>query len=489
MTVKTAGRRPSARARQAAAPASAEEFMRAFNAKDFAKAKRIVEALLEREPSWTDAQIAYAQLLYQQYGETDRPLEILTDVRAREPDLPLPLTLFATIHSSLGQTEEAVAYARRCVEVSPETPDSYLAIHRAHPEEGPALAEAIERVLGERAPNDRQRVTFHGILGRIADRAGDIDRAFAAFTRSKSILPNRYDREQMERHAAEMARVFDAELIASKARFGLGDQKPTFILGMPRSGSTLLERIVSAHPNVDTAGERTELAKIGLDLRRAMGAPAIGLPGDCDFFAALSKSQIRAAANAYLAGVRPALANPNALRWIDKMPGNFMLVGFIKMLMPKASVIHARRNPLDVALSCYTQSFFEGHDYSQDLASLGHYIAVQRRMMAHWDRAAPQAVLEVRYEDVVADLERQARRALDHLGLPWNEACLSPQDSERAVLTASIDQVRKPIYDSSIGKWRRYERHLAPVLDAWRAMGGETLDALIAETDIEEADS
>lgn len=459
---------------------SADSFMKAYESRAYAEARRIAEALLIRDPDWTEAKIAYAQLLYEQFGEVERPIALLEAILERDPALPRVLTLLASIHTSIGQKDQAVLLARRCVEASPETPEAYLTLWRADASQGEALAAEIERVLGERSTTDRQKLVFHSTLGQIFDRIGDVDRAFAEFTAANRMRPAAYSALHMERRYLNMARRFDAETIANLRRHGVGDTKPVFILGMPRSGSTLLERIVSRHPSVDTAGERTEMAKICEDLREIHGAPIAGNPGCCDYFGDLSKIEIRTAANRYLALLRPALKNPNALRWIDKMPGNFMLVGFIQALLPKARIIHAHRDPLDVALSCYTQSFFEGHEYAQNLQALAHYMAIQRRFMAHWRTVSETPILDVRYRDVVADLEGQARRALDHLGLDWNEDCLTPQQSDRAVLTASVDQVRKPIYDSSLGKWRRYERHLAPLFDTWRAMGSDVLDDMLS---------
>lgn len=474
------------RARRASAPPAAPtaaEAARAYDVQDYARARQILEALLERDPNWVDGQIFLAHLLYSQFGEFDRPESVLLSLLKRHPGHAKALSLISTIQLGAGMQEDAALNALRCMDAAPCVADAYLTLFRIQPHRGAEIAAEIERVLRDRQPNDRQRIVFHWTLGRILDAADEVDRAFAEFTAAQRLKGGAYDFQANERRVGNMIQAYDPLFARTAGRFGVNDARPVFIVGLPRSGSTLLERSLSRHPAVDTAGERADMFRLAEALRRIRGHPEPGQRRCCEYFRVLTKNEIRTAGNDYLTQARAALKHVEARRWIDKMPGNVALLGFIHQLLPKARMIHALRNPLDTALSCFTQSFESGHEYTQNLEWLAHYIALQRRYMAHWRRVLPTPILEVRYEDVVADLEREARRAIAHLELDWNAACLSPQASDRVVATASIEQVRRPIYSGSIGKWRRYERHLTPLLDLWREMGEETFDSLMAEVE------
>jgi hypothetical protein len=241
---------------------------------------------------------------------------------------------------------------------------------------------------------------------------------------------------------------------------GGGDSSrlPIFVLGMPRSGTTLTEQIIASHPQVHGAGELPYLMEIA---RRDIGSGSV-FPNNLH---SLDRMKLTAMAAEYV--TRLQRRAPGMRHITDKMPSNFYAVGLIHLMLPNARIIHVKRNPVDTCLSCFTQPFSSEQNYTFDLAELGRYYVDYFRLMQHWREVLPTgAFLDVQYEDIVADKEVQARRIIEYCGLEWNDACLDFHKNKRAVQTASAVQVRQPIYQSSVERWRKYERFLGPLLDA-----------------------
>jgi len=257
--------------------------------------------------------------------------------------------------------------------------------------------------------------------------------------------------------------VFTIEMMRSRA--GLGDQSalPIFVLGMPRSGTTLVEQILASHPNVFGAGELPELDDAVTKLVGSeVGGGRLVFPELIPVWPAENLSQL---ARDYVRRLKEIA--PTATRVVDKMPANFRFVGLIHLLLPNARIIHTRRDPVDTCLSCYSKLFSGDQPYTYDLGELGRYYRAYEKLMGHWRNVLSEGVmLDVQYEEVVADLEGQARRIVTHCGLDWHDACLAFHKAERPIRTASATQVRKPIYRSSIGRWRPYAHLLRPLLEA-----------------------
>jgi Sulfotransferase family len=233
-----------------------------------------------------------------------------------------------------------------------------------------------------------------------------------------------------------------------------------FIVGMPRSGTSLVEQILASHPAVHGAGELPDFDRLATTA--TVANPAIALFPEC--IGRLTPAQLTAVGERYLARLR-ALA-PEAQRVTDKMPINFRHLGLIRLALPQARIIHVRRDPVDTCLSCYSILFMGNQPHAYELGELGRYYHSYQRLMAHWRTVLPpDAMLEVDYEDVVADLEGQARRMVAYCGLDWDAACLSFHRTQRPVRTASAVQVRQPIYRDAIGRWRPAEVELRPLLD------------------------
>lgn len=228
---------------------------------------------------------------------------------------------------------------------------------------------------------------------------------------------------------------------------------------MPRSGTTLVEQILSSHPAVHGAGE---LGTFGATLDEVVDDTGSQRPyPHC--VTDLDGAAIHEIGARYVAAL--AKLAPGAAHVTDKLPGNFQYLGLIHLALPNAKIVHTVRNPVDTCVSCFSELFLAGQGFSYDLAELGRYYAGYRHLMAHWHRVLPPGtILDVRYEDVVADLEGQTRRVLDHCGLPFDPRCLAFNESTRPVRTASAMQVRQPIYKHSVERWRKYERWLGPLL-------------------------
>ena len=326
-------------------------------------------------------------------------------------------------------------------------------------EDDPQLA--IMENLAQRIASlaEREQIELHFALAKAYDDVGRTERAFEHLQdgnrlKRRSIV---YDEKSELGALRALARAFTSEAMA--ARRGLGDpsELPVFIVGMPRSGTSLVEQILASHPRLFGAGELFHLPELV-----SAGQAAGRFPSD---FSSLSDEQLRQFAGRYVERLRSHA--PEADRIADKLPANFRFIGLIRLALPNARIIHVRRDPVDTCFSCYSKLFPSGQDYSFDLGELGRFYRAYESLMEHWRSVLPAgAMLEVQYETLVADLEGQARRMVEYCGLEWDERCLRFHQTERSVRTASFAQVREPLYVHSIGRWRPYKAHLRPLLDA-----------------------
>ncbi|QNB16913.1 tetratricopeptide repeat protein [Paraburkholderia tropica] len=303
------------------------------------------------------------------------------------------------------------------------------------------------------------RIGVHFALGKAYLDVGDSARAFAHFEAGSRQKRSTFDHDSAKTAATMQAicATITPERFARLSGLGEPSSMPVFIIGMPRSGTTLIEQIISSHPLVTGAGELSALRH------------AVDRMGEFpDWLVKLDDASASAALKRcgedYLSRVKPlAQGRPHV---VDKMPGNFVHAGLIPLVLPGARIIHARRDPVDTCLSCYTKLFGGLQPFSYDLTELGLFYREYERMMAHWRSVLPaERFLEVEYEAVVDDLEGEARRMIEFLGLQWDDACLSFHTNQRIVRTASVNQVRKPIYRTSKGRWQKHAAYLKPLLD------------------------
>jgi tetratricopeptide (TPR) repeat protein len=322
--------------------------------------------------------------------------------------------------------------------------------------------EGLAARAGTFPANDR--AMLHFALGKVHEDGGRYDEAFAHLLEAnrwaRSLVD--YDEDATRRMVDRLINTFDAPLVAAKAGGGSESNLPIFIVGFPRSGTTLAEQILASHPEVHGGGE---LGFLGELASRALANDGAEIPYP-ESLRDLSAESLRQLGNRYVE--RLVRLDPTAAHITDKNPGNIMHLGLIRLILPKAKIIHMQRDPVDTCLSCFSLRFAgNASSFVYDLGELGRYYRIYQRLMDHWRRVLPPGtVLEVQYENVVENLEAEARRIIDYCGLDWDERCLAFHESNRAVRTASVAQVRQPIYRSSMQRWRRYERHLGVLLRA-----------------------
>jgi len=340
---------------------------------------------------------------------------------------------------------------------------------------GPAIAVAFARVCEAHGERERgiellqQNITRGGTgsadreahfrLGELLDRAGKYDEAFEAFRRGNELIKGRHDPAAMSRGIDTVIEAWSRGAVEVAPRASFGTDLPIFVLGMPRSGTTLVEQILSSHPQVAAGGERTFVMNLAGELSGSAG----GLPA-CPSPQRLPRSALDRSARAFDRELRKV--DRSASRVTDKQPLNFLYLGLIDRMLPEARVIHCTRDPLDTCLSCYFTDFAGGIPVAADLAALGSMYVDYSRLMVHWGEVLKIRVLEVSYEALVEDLESRTRQMLEFAGLPWDDACLEFHRSGRVALTASVQQVRTPLYQTSVGRHKNYKAHLGPLLAA-----------------------
>ena len=377
----------------------------------------------------------------------------------------------AEAHNNLGETllglgrlDEAEASFRQALRIRPDYLKvrlSLASVRKVKPGDT-NLAELI--AVEEAARNSKtslpgeDAVCLHFALGKSYGDTGDYEKAFAHFLEGNKLkrATFNYDADRAARYFAEIAQNFDAAAIGRLRGGGDPSHLPIFVLGMPRSGTTLIEQIIASHPDIHGAGELPGLPAI---VRSEIAGTAFP-----DNVRLLDQARLTAWGAEYVSGLQQRA--PDARRITDKMPANFLALGLIHLMLPNAKIVHVKRNPADTCLSCFTQLFKSGQEFTYDLAELGRYYADYVRLMEHWRKVLPDgAFLDVQYEDIVADQKTQARRLIEYCGLEWNDACLDFHRDKRVVRTASMAQVRQPIYKSSVERWRPYEKFLGPLFD------------------------
>lgn len=378
------------------------------------------------------------------------------------PDDVETLTRHGSLQRSCGDKDAAVATFRRVLELDPANGVANMRLVDMAPEHA-ADPDTLATLAARDGLPDQQRNQLYIALGNAGEKAGDHARAFAAWRDANRFraryLGQRFSLEHYTAFVDEAVARFDADWFSMRAGSGVSDETPLFVVGMPRSGTTLIERIIGSHPSAYGAGELPDVTVLR---RRVTGSPDDHrFPDSID---ALDAARLRACADAYLASVR-AMA-PGAARVVDKMPHNFEHLWFIALMFPGARVIHARRSPLDTCVSCFQTDFEKSHGYRNDAADLGGYYRQYRRLMDHWTAVCPLTVMDVQYEELVADQEAGSRRMIEFAGLEWDDACLDFTRGGTAVRTASADQVRRGISTRSVGRWLNYREHMQDLIEA-----------------------
>ncbi len=407
-------------------------------------------------------------MLGQVYHDTDKyepAIEALERALAIKPDSPDALNYYGITLKSVGRLDEARDAIRKAVSLQPKMYGAYASLNDLvdYAEED-ALFDAMTTAMAEaEEPEHRRYMPLHFALGKALEDRKCYPEALnhymiGAKTKRAELS---YNPEESGKFFTDIAKVFTKETFANRKTEGNGDNRPVFIVGMPRSGSTLVEQILSSHPATYGAGEVKYLSQ-------AMGMVRDrfpGLPRFPEMVDDLNAFQLGNIADSYLKLLGQGAEG--SARITDKLLTNFYFVGLIHLILPNAKIIHTSRNPIDTCLSAYTKLFKDDMAHSYDFAELGGYYRKYQALMKHWEDVLPAGVMKtVQYEDVTADVEGSARALIDFIGIEWDEACIDFHKSSRPVKTASVVQVRKPVYQTSVERWRRYGDGLAPLVEA-----------------------
>jgi tetratricopeptide (TPR) repeat protein len=396
-------------------------------------------------------------------GRHAEALEAFDHALSRNDRHPNALTGKGHVLKTLGSQAEAISTYRRCIAHNPGHGEAYWALANLktfgfEDQEVQAMREQLS--AGRLA--DEPRVNMLFALATALEARRDYDAAFDCYRQGNELRRRResYDPVQTRIVHDKIIEIFSEELLRSKSGHGHPSAAPIFIVGLPRSGSTLIEQILASHSQVEGTHEMSELSQVA----RSTNRNRVGRLSYPATIPTLADEQFAELGAQYLDRTRRHRAR-GAPSFTDKMPNNFAHAGFLKLILPNARIIDAQRHPLDSCLGSYKQLFARGQPFTYDLYEIGEYYLEYRRLMDHWHKVLPGHVLDLQYEELVTDTETQVRRLLEFCGLPWEEECLSFHENPRAVRTASSEQVRRPIYTSSMNRWRDYETHLGPLIE------------------------
>jgi tetratricopeptide (TPR) repeat protein len=409
-------------------------------------------------------------ILGQVFHETDRydaAIEVLEKSLAQRPENPEALNFYGVALKSVGRLDESRDNILKALKLNDSMYGGYANLNDLvdfSSGVGEELFNRMEAIFEsvQDAEAD-QFIPLHFAYAKALDDRGQHEKALEHY-----ITGGRMKRAQLDYKEEETFGFFDAirasfpkEVFEDRKFEGLEDDRPVFIVGMPRSGSTLVEQILASHPDVFGAGEVKYLSRALGQLRDRFPS----LPKYPEMVGKMGPAQYDIVAKSYQQQLVQGAGD--AKRITDKLLTNYFFLGLINLLFPKAKVIHTRRDPVDTCLSGFTKLFKDDMPHSYDLAELGRYYSKYRELMEHWEQVLPEGFLTtVVYEDVVADTEGEARRLIEFLGLPWNDKCVDFHKSDRPVKTASVAQVRKPIYKTSVQRWKKYGAGLQPLVDA-----------------------
>lgn len=364
----------------------------------------------------------------------------------------------------LGRTDEAVARYEQGLAHQPDYAAVHLHLSMLRPRQNQITV--IEQFLKNPSLPENDAALYQFALGNICNSSDLYDEAFEHYKKANDLKRRaiKYDPERFTAHVDRLIETYSESYFKDKAGYGSDSVLPVFIIGLPRSGTTLIEQILSSHPRVYGTGELESIARIEKTIAARLGAPD-PYP-EC--MSLCEAGVAREFAEDYLKELQGF--SRDATRITNKDPGNFHRVGLIKTHFPRARFIHCRRAAMDTCVSIYFNHFAKGNEYAFDMVELGKYFLDYDRLMTYWRELFPSDILEVRYEELVMNQEKISRRLIDHIGLDWDGRCLDFHKNTRAVRTASSAQVRRPIYKHSINRWKHYEKHLAPlasVLGHW----------------------
>lgn len=451
------------------------------DAGDFDAAIKTARTLVQTQGSFEALWVLVSILL--RYGQNEELLEVCEQARAQAGGDALKLSEIELVRGQIlrvmGRRDESVSAYRKCLQHNRANAGAWwaLADMKTFDFSGEDRL-AIEALLRDPQLPQSSKCIATFALAKAQDSSGDLDASMMAYADANRLYENRtFDPAQFE--GAIMARMaaFDADALSQDAASNPRGPTPIFILGLPRSGSTLLEQILASHSQIEGTIEQPVLPSIA---RKAHVMCALSHGGDfLQKIGALSEAELSELGQAYI-NDGALFRSEGAAYFTDKLPFNFLHIGLIKKILPHAIIVDARRNPMDCGLSLYKQHFPTGVDFSYDLQHIGAYYNDYLRLMDHFDDVLPGRIFRVQYEQLVRDPEQKIRALLSHIGVEFEPDCLNFHNTQRAVRTASSEQVRQPINTKGIGAWRKVESHLEPLK---AALGGETLERFQQEMD------
>lgn len=464
--------------------------------KNYEDAELLLESVLDRDPDYHEARYELATVFMQRrriypallqaqrllplnptdrktrmlyagacdgLGRFDEALRVYRGLQAETPGDPDLEFAVAGVLRNQGKPEEAIAGYRRAMRLEGRAGAGYAALanlktYRFSDEE---IAEMRRLERAAESPAQRFPVCF--ALGKALEDRGQYQESFERYAQGNALrrTESRYNPETAERNITMREMLFTPEFLAGRSGMGCPRPDPIFIVGMPRAGSTLLEQVLASHTQVDGTLELPEIPRL---VRQFRGRSSEDVARHAAILAELTPRELQRLGEIYLEETQ--VYRERAPFFVDKLPANFMEIGFIHLILPNARIIDARRDALACCFSNFKQLFANGQEFSYDLAELGRYYRGYVRLMNHWDRVLPGKVLHVRHADTVNDFEGTVRRILGHCDLPFEQACLEFYKTERSVRTMSSEQVRRPINREGLEQWRHYEPWLGPLREA-----------------------
>ena len=430
-----------------------------------------VDTLLATDPG-RYAFLTLQASIYVKLGDFARGISVYEHLLSQFPPRSMTLLVYGHALKTVGRQSEAIEAYRKAISLQPSFGDAYwsLANLKTFRFEDAEIS-AMRKQIGDGAGTLEDHFHLRFAIGKALEDRSDFSESFSHYERGNVIKVGleHYRADQMTDQVERTMRVCSTEFFAARTGMGCPATDPIFIVGLPRSGSTLLEQILASHSRVDGTKELLDVPAI---VRRLSGRQRAGEDSAYpEALLELDAGRLRELGEEYLDRTR--VQRGRAPLFIDKMPNNFRHIGLIHLILPNARIIDARRHPMAACFSCFTQLFAQGQSFTYGLTNIGRYYRDYVTLMDHWDRALPGKILRVQYEDVTSQTEKEVRRLLEHCGLPFEATSMEFYRTERAVRTASSEQVRQPIYATAVDHWRHFE----PWLDELKqALGPDVLD-------------
>jgi tetratricopeptide (TPR) repeat protein len=440
---------------------------------DYLAAAGSYRLALESNPHLAEAQHGLGRALLEQ-GRLDEAEHWLRAALRENPRLAEPWVMLARLQAERGDFDLSCQSARAALKTQPMLADAYWQLTCNLTGDLPdADLQAVRQLLERKyLPDGTRAMLQFGLASvldarrRYAEAAALLETANTLQYAARAALGRTYDPDLNCRFVDRVIATFTPQAIARTRGWCHPDPRPVFVVGLPRSGTTLVEQILASHPQVVGLGELPDVRTIFRDLPQLVGHPELD---PCDALKHLNPDLAQATARRYLERVE-SVASPTPTHVVDKMPDNFRFLGLIAILWPGARLIVCSRDLRDIALSCW-QTWFASIDWANDWGHIARRLADHQRLFQHWRCTSPAEWLHVRYEELVRDLEGHAQRLIDFVNLPWDPACLEFHRTRRVVRTASLVQVRRAVNARSIGRWRHYETTLQPLFRAWERLG------------------